>query len=301
MKTLTINRPAGLDLAQRHLNFIAKPAGDIRNISRVSLEKIVDGMVKNYDGSWTHDATLAFFDYARRGCQLVVEKALSRDLETSKVSGSLDSLIWPSEALHIVFEDETLPSILVHKRDNIYHSGRPLSSGVCVVIRMKDGSDSGILLGNAEWENYCNGPLSSEVAPSIGEMELSSTEESAIRYMVVLAAKVLAYASIPRHVPVRLTTHEEKKKAGVHPRQQTFATTLLYRHLPRIVRDPVEETEGGSDGSTHRFMGRAGHLRLYSHERYKEMKGQWQWIPPIPPPEGIQVVYKVRKVDEPKH
>lgn len=299
-KTLAITRPEGMRLACRHFDFVDATGRDLRTYDKSIITRKISSLFGTYDGSWTMNSALATLCFCEYGAQLCVEHTLSADLEASSICGDLDSIAWPALALHVVFEDNSLPSFIAQKR-NVKVDGGKIEGGVCLSLRFKDGSNIGMIIGNSEWRSFCEGAeiLSSYSAGRRGlwdEAEPNRREMDVVRYMAALLAKVLAYASIPRFAPTKLLTRAEKKAAGIHPNQQVSAPTLLLRHLPRVIKDADVTPATGSIGDAHRFMGRAGHLRHYQAERYKAMKGQWQWIPPIPPPEGIKVVYKVRKV-----
>lgn len=308
MKTLTINRPKELSELSRYHSFMVPVTGkwperaDVRSMSARDLVKMVQycgRRMGNGKDTSADEAILSLIRWVSDGSRLVVDRDLSRDLEVSSVTGDLSGLAWPSNDLLITFQDEDLPELLLTKSRQ---AGEP-----CYQFSVSMRSTSGVMgvkFTAGTWRSYVDGEDAEQTERDDGrdwaEENLATMNKykGAVRYLICLCAKVLAYASVPRHMPVKLLSKAEKKAAGIHPNQQTNAPTLLYRRLPRIVRDPIEETTSTGDGQSHKFMGRAGHLRLYSHERYKEMKGQWQWIPPIPPPEGIQVIYKVRKVGE---
>ena len=84
----------------------------------------------------------------------------------------------------------------------------------------------------------------------------------------------------------------EKKAAGLHPKHIPDNPCFSVRTLPRVIRDGDASPAEGT-GDKHRFLGRAGHIRFYEAERYIKMRGQWQWLPPIPPPDGIEITYKI--------
>lgn len=286
-KTLQICRPDGLSMYRRNVSALE----DYRGVDTERLKSGLDSIQRSYDGSGTHDMALSLLDYAIRGGQMVCDLALSRDLELSRVTGTIDALAWPATSLHITFQDTDLPSCILSRRA----VGERGNYGFSMLMEGKDGTHSCVLIGQAEWDRFIGGEDFGE-NPVGGDVRLSIDEFAAVHYMAALCAKVLAYASIPRHAETLLRSRAEKKSAGIHPSQQNATPAILVRHLPRIVSDNnrVSETSAGS----HAFLGRAGHLRLYSDPRYRNMQGKWQWIPPIPPPEGVRVIYKVRKIKE---
>jgi hypothetical protein len=66
-------------------------------------------------------------------------------------------------------------------------------------------------------------------------------------------------------------------------------------YLPEVKREKREAKE--SQGGKHKFLGRRGVMRYYAHERYVNMQGKWQYIPPVRGPNGEipKVLYKVIK------
>jgi hypothetical protein len=65
--------------------------------------------------------------------------------------------------------------------------------------------------------------------------------------------------------------------------------------LPEIKKERSKESE--PSGRTHNFYGRRGVLRYYKDDRYVNMKGKYQYIPPILGPNGEipKALFKVRK------
>jgi hypothetical protein len=287
MKTLVISRPDGLRLFLRVWPFMRKYDG-------LSHKQLEDGFRKIYTTqpeSFTKDAALVQIEYCARGSQMVCESMLSRDLEVSKVSGDIASLTWPAEALWITFQDQDLPSCMLAKRIAVTNGMK--SVGFCLVMANKDGAQNGIMIGQAEWASYIEGGSYPEFPVANGDVVMPNEEVEAVRYMAGLCSKVLAYASIPHHASPCLVTREQKRAAGLHPHYQSSSPAVLVRYLPRIEHEKIEQLTGSG---AHAFYGRAGHIRLYKDERYVNMLGKWQWIPPIRPPDGVKVIYKVRKV-----
>jgi len=227
-----------------------------------------------------------------------VDQRVSRDLEVSTVAGSLENLVWPGDSVELRWQDGDLPGILlVRCRPDEFGRGDPVSEGVVAVIDAKDGSTHTLAIHEGLWQSYLKREYDEHLAQRMeGDVALSDSEGEVLRYMVILAVKVLAYASVARHAPALLTTRGEQKEAGIHPKHAPIGRTFVVRYLPRVTResDTVAGESEGSGGS-HRFLGRAGHVRYYAAERYKNVRGTWQWLPPIAPPEGVQVTYRVRQ------
>lgn len=305
-KTLAIERPAKIGEFRHYMEFITEGGKNMAQMTPGEIQRCYESTAHSLvtdTKRCVEDGGLALLDllqYFKTGARVVVDSQLSRDLECSVAVGSIRDLIWPSDPLLFTFQDAELPEALALKvryttRAEICFTLYVMSSHEdrrFRAIEVNDGIWSDVISGDA----LANGDLVESIDRGSGGGEFDQGDREVVIYMASLVAKVLAYASIPQHVTVKLTTRAEKKKAGIHPRHQTSAPTLLLRHLPRVIKDTDMTPATGSIGDAHRFMGRAGHLRHYQAERYKAMKGQWQWIPPIPPPEGIKVVYKVRKV-----
>lgn len=220
---------------------------------------------------------------------MVVDQRVSRDLELSAIVGDLAHLVWPAESLEIRFQDPGLPAIIACSGGVKDGLGAP---GVAFVIDAKNGETITTALRESLWKRYTSGDYDSLKSP---EEPMGPGESVAMRYMAVLAIKVLAYASIPQHAPALLSTKADRKEAGLHPKHaHPGQKTLCIRYLPHVIRPKAPA--GEPTGLTHQFMGRAGVLRFYKDERYINMRGKWQWLPPIHPPEGVTVIYRVRKV-----
>lgn len=317
MKTLTINRPTGLRF------FTKNPAyktSDGINILQLSREQVENYNEKRYGSrtieNFDDDLNSIVLDYLGKQTQVVVEKRLSRDLEVSSLVGDVSKIIWPDTCFEVKFEDPELPSILFTKESVSEDDGTPVNYryliGYCLVERDTEIHRIG-RFNSDEWKAhvqqdaemlfvYPDEPDDPPLCPSdFTEEEKRIDEEKceAEMYIIGLCLKAIAYSSIPQFAPSKLLTRKEKKEAGIHPFHQTEKPAFIIRHLPRVLRigtSPDIEGNPSNDSSTHRFYGRAGHIRFYENERFKNMKGKWQWIPPIQPPEGIKVIYQVHKI-----
>jgi hypothetical protein len=326
MKTLTIERPEGLEKLGRRIHFDADHVEDFWSMDKRSLAHEVHEMrasmiQESEERNDIDPADYVLASCALHGSQLVVQESLSRDLEVSGLMKDVSKVVWPAPAIQMVFEDPSLPSVFLSRSENgVYYTvGYPWKERHwwrCEFFEFagwelfSNTRDNGFIQSYPFDEGCCNQAFEHKAFKSYYDQDdphgdddsdgclpdgyIKMTEDTG-SYVAALAMKVLAYASIPQHAPLALKTRNEKKVAGIHPRQQTDRPALLIRSLPRIIRDTPTE-DSNPTGKTHRFFGRAGHLRFYESDRFKNMKGQWQWMPPIPPPEGIQVVYRVRKV-----
>ena len=230
---------------------------------------------------------------------LFVDERVSRELEISKVTVNLSSLIYPSEAMEVRFADSGLPAILLSRveKGKITKDGNEFGdSGIVFACDKKDGATLTLSLPDSLWADYVAGQFNEHMSAFVPfDQEMENEEGEAMRYMTMLAIKVLAYSSIPQFGPKLLSTKAEKKSVGIHPKH-IISTQKVFsiRYLPRVVREK-EQSESISGDKTRRFLGRAGTLRHYEDERYTNMRGKIQWIPPISAPEGIKVIYKIRK------
>lgn len=291
MKRLTITRPESLQCFSRRWANYSVCAGLSKNEAERGISRIAGYELKD---SFTSDVALSQLSYIICGVQMVCDKDLSRDLEVSTLSCTPENLVWPSPTMWLMFEDEGLPCCLLSKR--FVREARPelSSDGFSLVLWNKDGGANGVLISAKAFAEYITGDYEMHRSLGLGDVDMPDDEAAAVRYMAALAAKVLAYASIPKHAPLKITTRAEKKSAGIHPAIQGRSPALLLRHLPRVIRDV--DNAGVVGLGAHAFYGRAGHIRHYESERYTNVKGTWQWIAPIPPPDGVQVQYRVRKV-----
>jgi hypothetical protein len=211
------------------------------------------------------------------------------------VVGELKQLVWPATCLEMRFNDPALPAIIACPT-----AGQTLQGEKAYAFLMsgKDWSAQTLALPESKWKVWIEGQENPSMDHFVaGDQDLNKDEELAMKYMVTLAIKVIAYASVPKHAPIQVKTREERKSVGIHPKhfESRGEKVLAVRYLPRIIRDEKPE-EGESSNTQRRFMGRAGHIRFYSSDFYKNVKGQWQWIAPIPPPEGIKVIYRIRQI-----
>jgi hypothetical protein len=291
VKRLTITRPESLQCFSRRWANYSVYAGISKKEAATGISRIANAQLED---SFTADVALSQLSYIICGVQMVCDKDLSRDLEVSTLSCAPENLVWPAPTMWLMFADEGLPCCLLSKR--FVREARPelSSDGFSLVLWNKDGAANGVLIGAKAFAEYITGDYEMRRSIGVGDVEMPDDEAVAVRYMASLAAKVLAYASIPKHAPLKIATRSEKKSAGIHPAIQGPSPALLVRHLPRVIRDTDRTTQAGF--GAHSFYGRAGHIRHYEAERYTNVKGTWQWIAPIPPPDGVQVQYRVRKV-----
>jgi hypothetical protein len=291
MKTLTIERPIAIDRFTREILF-HNPDFDLRQLSKEDLKIALEGS-QMIGGGATAAANTLMLTQLLEGALMIVDVGVSRDLEVSSAVGSLEDLIWPSQVFEMRFGD-SLPAVILYAKDRTSDTDE---AAVAFACSDKSGAVLTLSLNETMWKAYCDGgvmPTMDKVIPE--DLPMEDDEASAMKYMAMLAIKVIAYASVPQHRPVQLKTRSELKEAGIHPKHVTpNQKTLRVKYLPRKISDPMPKAGETGEG-THRFMGRAGHIRYFTSEFFKNVKGQWRWIAPIPPPEGIKVIYKVKKI-----
>ena len=111
-----------------------------------------------------------------------------------------------------------------------------------------------------------------------------------ISFIAGLIHKILVFASIPYLAPEERRgkpTKGEGGKPGVNNRPATPIFRVLYR--PSVISDFKKEAaivseEDASKGRV--FKGRMGHLRRYKSDVFVKRKGTWDFLPPIPGPDG---------------
>jgi hypothetical protein len=292
MKTVKIERPSFLDKCVKDIHWVYGGT-DIREASEWIL-KASQQLSVSTDGGPT--ALSSFIKASRllNGVQVMVDSRVSRDLEITNVIGDLSKLIWPGDTLEMRFMDPALPTVLIVNQLN--ETGQ--RHGMAFLVDAVDNASMTLSINPKDWQSLIEGQYKENMVPRTKEdMPLDDQETEAIRYMALLAIKVLAYSSIPQHKPALLTTKTERKEAGFHPKRiMPKDKTFVVKYLPRVIRDREEFPISEPTGKTHRFLGRAGVLRFYENERYINVRGTWQFLPPIPPPDGVEVIVKIRKV-----
>jgi len=229
--------------------------------------------------------------FGRTSAILSVDKSVSGDLEISTSNFSLMDVAWPAPYLRIVWEDKALPECLALKA--IVDS----APGAVFLFGTNDKCMYSIAISAQNWEEWQEGEYRLDGHPlePLIDKEASEGESAAGKYVAGIVLKVLGFASTVYHVKERAISREERKNAMLHPRHdQRHIPAFIIRHLPRVVAEKTEHPL--NEGCTHLFLGRRGHLRTYRNERYKNVRGTIQWIPPIPPPHGVKVIYRVHRV-----
>jgi hypothetical protein len=244
--------------------------------------------------------------HAKYGSQMVVEECVSRDLSFSDMEHvGIENVPFPRESLEFFFEDSNLPTILCYRgtlRNQAMGLGLDLvhcndseadNDSINFWVEGHAGAGMAFRASSHNW-NEMLGASNSEVQDLKGSIAFADEEWEQLKIAFRLCIKVLAYASIPRMAP-KIVSKKALKHGGrphVKGRPQTEILKVVY--LPEITR---ERQESEKLGGKHAFRGRRGVLRFYKHERYKNMKGKYQYLPPLLGPNGElpKVLYKVRK------
>jgi hypothetical protein len=291
MKTLEIIRPEGLNLftrrlklTLRHMDLSTFPLHQL-HIEKTLLEQQIVENINDRRRSLQLLALWCRVHLYQNHAVLMVDHDLSKSLEASVAQAEITDVVWPAAALEIRWRDESLPAIA---------AVNSCGEEPYFEITEPGGYGCGAKLKASEWSHEIKRDIAfSSTTPEHVKTTIGQKGFEALRYMRTLAMKVLCYASIPRCLPTELKTRNERKAAGIHPNSIYPTTrTLSLRSLPAVISPRPNPSE--ATGKSHRFFGRVGHLRCFSADRYKAAKGTWRWFPPIPPPEGIKVVYRVR-------
>jgi hypothetical protein len=305
-KTICIERPSFLSQMSRETNYRYEDF-DISKASPHILRETVRHCQEESLGGPTAIGNYLKASQCLDGAILAVDQRVSRDLEISTVAGDLSRLAFPAAQMEVRFADPDLPAILLCRIDNtsVIHKGMKMEDGMTLANKgilfsadTKSGATLTLALPDTLWPQYVSGQWSEDMRPKISQDMVMEDEEAAcMKYLALLAVKVLAYASCSHLAPTLVTTKAEKKAAGIHPKHVLpHQKTFVVRYLPHVIREKPEIAEAHEpSGKTRRFMGRAGRVVFYEHERYTRMRGVWQWQAPIAPPDGVRIIYRVRK------
>lgn len=268
-------------------------------------------IVKRLGGSPGMSTWMVHKIHQKLGVQMQVSKQVSDDLIATDfgVASKVENVPWPAQCVELYFEDPSLPSIVVMKcrPQDIENWVPQLKVGLedveYITALMQEGSDIetgkhlSLQIKPSMYQDFLQdatvpamqtGPLSST---------LSSSDNATICYMVHLALKVFAFASIPQYRPAPITRKQMHwgGKAGVKNRPNRTSFKLDY--LPKIIHPratPSQRHEGRE------FHGRRGHIHWYHSERFVNRKGTWDFIQPVIDPATGKYPGRVIKVRKPK-
>ena len=288
---------------------------------RQLLTRIYDEITKERPADPTRLLSVAsLYFHSERGAQLWISKEVSQDLLISDIEEpDFASLRWPSNSLEFVFEDRRIPSFLLTNEGD----GRDLEGRIeeliqksckgactnCIVLVMnstrKERRAAAGVFSPDGMNNLASGRLDDFVCETAKEFmsghPLSDTDESVIIGMTIkkialLAFKILMFAMSEGHSPIKtlaVPTRAQGGKPGFNGRPKT--DRLIVQYLPRQITERVASAVAESRKKA--FLGRRGFFRHYQHECFKNKQGQYQFIEPVPGPDGSvpRRVFKVRK------
>ena len=267
-------------------------------------------MVQNVMGYSAIIEILNKLFHVRYGSQMVVEENVTRDLALTDLSNvGIEDIPFPCDSLEFYFEDPKLPTVLVYRGTLSRQASRlhlPLrewaqnsaneydEDSINFWIEGNSGAGMAFRASSKNW-NQMLSASNEEIGALQGSVAFEDDEWDQIKPIFKLCLNVLAYASIPRLAP-KLVSKSQLKHGGkpkVRNRPQLPILKVIY--LPEIKKERSKESE--PSGRTHNFYGRRGVLRYYKDDRYVNMKGKYQYIPPILGPNGEipKALFKVRK------
>ena len=243
------------------------------------------------------------------GVEYIVEKRVSDDLRNTELGNfRFNDLAWPCGSIEMYFEDPRLPSVLIQRRTHaeflveikdlpvIPHLHNPdLKDAVFVRILVQD-KDTAMQL-NLSTEMIDAWAVTGGSIPTMagGYAEFDAEESQGLHALVVLAYKVLVYASIPQLAPKPVTKNDLHYGGRPGVKGRPARPMLKVVDLPRQYRTAKETATRESKG--HAFRGRHGHFHSFRAERFVNKKGSTDYWPPVLGPDGTlpKIKYRVRK------
>lgn len=300
---MNITRPAILQQFSPKLCFgLTGSDIDIRNLDLPQLKHMAIECAKL--GGPTGLANLSKIQAVIAKTVFHVSKDLSQDMEVCSFDGDFRYEYFPAKSGVILWEDGSLPSV-AYTVENSTDGG----VGCCFTVDAIAGWGTPETTSHVfsfpldKWKDILSGRASighiASVLPHL-DKPLTDDENAGMAYLIRLLAKVFTFAAndYERVEQLKVVSREEKKKIGIHPKHDYGIKAVSVRYLPRILAErdaQAAEVLREAESTNRKFLGRAGYVRLYSHERYTKMRGKTQYIWPIPAPEGYKVVYKIRK------
>jgi hypothetical protein len=157
------------------------------------------------------------------------------------------------------------------------------------LLTMAASTADGMVISNTVTAYLLNRYATGDALPELtqGDHYLPMEQEESQQFQILSALifKVLFFAAIPDFKPAKTLDNASKKEGGKfgfrgRPKTPRYRVVYLPRHIQQKQRD-AEEAMG-----RHAFFGRRGHMRVYKADRYVHMKGQKQFIAPVPAPDG---------------
>lgn len=227
------------------------------------------------------------------GIQMQVTKEVSDDLQETDFSSAakIENVPWMAPAVEVYFEDPLLPTILVMKTtpDMLRQWFPKLEIGLVseeyITALMQSGKDEGatqlsLQLKPEMYEAFLSDAVTPDMEQGLFSSALTAQDNNTMCYMLHLALKVFAFASIPVYKPIPITRKQMtcggKPDVKGRPDRPSFRTA----YLPKVITNKHTI----SDGDGREFHGRRGHIRWYQDERYVNKKGTWDFIQPVVDP-----------------
>lgn len=267
-------------------------------------------MVKSLAGSPGMCAWMIQQCHHRAGVQMHVSKEVSDDLQATDFSDAakIENVPWISPVVELYFEDPILPTLLVMKThpDQIQSWLPQIEVGLegCEFITglMQEGSNEmeskflSVQLKPSMYEDFLQDAVVPDMGSGLLSTGLSEQDNSAMCYMIHLALKVFAFASIPIYKPVPIgrkqMTHGGKPDVKGRPVRPAFRAS----YLPTVIHKSINVD---NSGEFREFRGRRGHIRWYHDERYVYRKDTWDFMQPVRDPHTGKYppakTFKVRK------
>lgn len=286
---------------KKNINFIFKDYIDIEEFQNT----------KMLGGSPAMSAYMIQQCHRKIGVQMQVTKQVSDDLIATDfaAASSVENVPWPNRVIELYFEDPLLPTILVMKispeeLQRLFPEIEiALKSEEYITALMQEGGGwetsqlLSVQLRPDMYEEFLSTGETEKMETGIFSHNLSEKDNCSMSFMLNLALKVLAFASIPTYKPINITrkqmTFGGKPDVKGRPNRPSFRLD----YLPKIIyaAKPIEKIGDHRD-----FRGRRGFIRWYEHERFVAKKGTWDFIQPVKDPHtGKYPERKVIKVRKP--
>lgn len=237
-----------------------------------------------------------------QGNQLWVSKAVSDDLQMSDIDETnFAALAWPHDVLEFYFEDPMLPTFLFHRREyganlrllkdytghdvtQLFEAAGDRGDSVYDLVVCRDNGVSAAcitLTASVIDGAVAAGFLEKHAGHMLADGQHDVDEGNALLRLLLLAYKVLLFASSEGCAPQRSTTKPTRAEGGkpgfknrpVRPRMKVV-------YLPAHRKERKKQAAEVSSKS-HAFNGRRGHWRVYQADRYVRMKGRRVFIYPV--------------------
>ncbi len=298
---------------QSALNSFSKGiyAKNIHYIFGTGTTKEEFAMIGQMAGNPGKSAWLIQKSHQRIGIQMQVSRQVSDDLIASDFSSAakVEDMPWPARVIEMYFEDPLLPTLLIQKT-----SPRELEklfpllevegdAQEYIIALMQEGTGeltSQMLSLQLRPEMY-DEFLHEGVAPAMQtgpfSSVLSDDDNRAMAYMINLALKVLAFASVPMYKPAGITRKQMTYGGKPDVKGRPFRPAFQVEYAPKIIQ--LKKNKDALESKSKDFKGRRGFIRWYRNQRYVNRVGTWDFIAPVINPETGKYperhILKVRK------